>query len=158
MGEAKGWSDTWVSSSLAAFAGASALGMFIAGPWVDKLTAKKLFPFILMPYTIGVLSLLITDAAFIYPVALSLMGFAHGFGSTVKNAIFAEVFGVEIIGKVRSLFVTVMVLSTALGPLFFGVLVDKGYTFDEVFLRNAIGLVVVILLSFRIRQLKKGRV
>jgi MFS family permease len=131
--------------------------MFLAGPWVDKLSARKLFPYILIPYTIGVLTLLITDAPFIYPVALALMGFANGFGSTVKNALFAEVFGVEVIGKVRSLFVTVMVLSTALGPLFFGVLVDKGYTFDQVFLRNALGLVVVILLSFRVKGLKKGR-
>ncbi|GAA5031855.1 MFS transporter [Marivirga lumbricoides] len=157
LGAAKGWSAAWVSSSLAAFAGASALGMFLAGPWVDKLSAKKLFPFILIPYLIGVLSLLITDAPFIYPVALAFMGFANGSGSTVKNALFAEIFGVGIIGKVRSLFVTVMVLSTALGPLFFGVLVDSGYTFDQVFLRNAIGIFVVILISFRIRKVKKDR-
>lgn len=153
LGAAKGWSAAWVSSSLAAFAGASALGMFIAGPWIDKLTAKKLFPFILIPYVIGVLVLLTSDAPIIYPVALALMGFANGFGGTVKNALFVEVFGSDIIGKVRSLFVTVMVLSTALGPLFFGVLVDAGYTFDEVFLRNALGIVVVIVLSFRMKKM-----
>lgn len=158
LGEAKGWSAAWVSSSLAAFAGASALGMFLAGPWVDKLSAKKLFPFILIPYLVGVLSLLITDAPFIYPLALAFMGFANGSGSTVKNALFAEIFGVKIIGKVRSLFVTVMVLSTALGPLFFGVLVDNGYSFDQVFLRNALGILVVILISFRIRKINKDKV
>ncbi|WP_375579243.1 MFS transporter [Marivirga tractuosa] len=152
LGAAKGWSAAWVSSSLAAFAGASALGMFVAGPYIDKLTAKKLFPFVLIPYVIGVLTLLISDSRIIYPLALALMGFAHGFGSTVKNALFVEVFGVDIIGKVRSLFVTVMVLSTALGPLFFGVLVDAGYTFNEVFLRNAIGIAIVILWSFRIKR------
>lgn len=157
LGAAKGWSAAWVSSSLAAFAGASALGMFLAGPWVDKLSAKKLFPFILIPYLIGVLSLLLTDAAFIYPVALAFMGFANGSGSTVKNALFAEIFGVKIIGKVRSLFVTVMVLSTALGPLFFGVLVDNGYTFNQVFLRNALGILLVIIISFRITTIRKDR-
>jgi len=153
LGAAKGWSAAWVSSSLAAFAGASALGMFIAGPYIDRLTAKKLFPFVLIPYVIGVLTLLVSDAPIIYPLSLALMGFANGFGGTVKNALFVEIFGADIIGKVRSLFVTVMVLSTALGPLFFGVLVDAGYTFNEVFLRNALGIVVIILWSFRIKRL-----
>lgn len=153
LGAAKGWSAAWVSSSLAAFAGASALGMFIAGPYIDRLTAKKLFPFVLIPYIIGVLTLLVSDAPIIYPLSLALMGFAYGFGSTVKNALFVEIFGADIIGKVRSLFVTVMVLSTALGPLFFGVLVDAGYTFNEVFLRNAIGIAVVILWSFRVKRM-----
>lgn len=154
LGAAKGWSAAWVSSSLAAFAGASALGMFLAGPWVDKWSAKKLFPYILIPYLIGVSTLLLSDAPIIYPISLAFMGFANGSGSTVKNALFAEVFGVEIIGQVRSLFITIMVLSTALGPLLFGLLVDNGYTFNEVFLRNAMGIVAVILYSFRIRSLK----
>jgi MFS family permease len=153
LGAAKGWSAAWVSSSLAAFAGASALGMFMAGPYIDKLTAKKLFPFVLIPYVIGVLTLLVSDAPIIYPLSLALMGFANGFGGTVKNALFVEIFGADIIGKVRSLFVTVMVLSTALGPLFFGVLVDEGYSFNEVFLRNALGIVVIILWGFRIKRL-----
>ncbi|MBK6266749.1 MFS transporter [Marivirga sp. S37H4] len=154
LGAAKGWSDAWVSSSLAAFAGTSALGMFVAGPLVDRLSAKMLFPFILIPYLAGVLVLLTSDAPIIYPLALALMGFANGSGSTIKNALFAEIFGVEIIGKVRSLFVTVMVLSTALGPLLFGILVDANYTFNEVFLRNAVGIGLVILLSFRIKKVK----
>jgi len=153
LGAAKGWSAAWVSSSLAAFAGASALGMFMAGPYIDRLTAKKLFPYVLIPYVIGVLTLLVSDAPIIYPLSLALMGFANGFGGTVKNALFVEIFGADIIGKVRSLFVTVMVLSTALGPLFFGVLVDEGYSFNEVFLRNALGIVVIILWSFRIKKL-----
>lgn len=153
LGAAKGWSAEWVSSSLAAFAGASALGMFLAGPWIDKLSARKLFPFILIPYIIGVLLLLTTDAPLIYPLSLALMGFANGFGGTVKNALFVEIFGASIIGKVRSLFVTVMVLSTALGPLFFGLLVDLNYSFDDVFLRNALGIAAVILISFRIRKI-----
>lgn len=154
IGAAKGWSAEWVSSSLAAFAGASALGMFLAGPWIDKLSAKKLFPYILIPYLAGVLVLLTTDTPVIYPLALALMGFANGSGSTIKNALFAEIFGVEIIGKVRSLFVTVMVLSTALGPLLFGVLVDAGYSFNQVFLRNAVGIAFIIMLSFRIKKIK----
>jgi MFS family permease len=153
LGAAKGWSAAWVSSSLAAFAGASALGMFMAGPYIDRLTAKKLFPYVLIPYVIGVLTLLVSDAPIIYPLSLALMGFANGFGGTVKNALFVEIFGADIIGKVRSLFVTVMVLSTALGPLFFGVLVDEGFSFNEVFLRNALGIVVIILWSFRIKKL-----
>lgn len=60
------------------------------------------------------------------------IGASNGFGGTVKNVVLAEVYGTKTIGSVRSLFTTIMVFSTALGPFLFGVLLDAHFTFSTI--------------------------
>lgn len=152
LGESRGWSATWVAGSLSVFAATSALAMMASGPLVDRLTARRLFPFILIPFTVGVVVLAVAQHPVGYPVALIFLALSHGAGSTIKNALFAEVFGTKVIGTVRSVFTTVMVFSTALGPVTFGVLLDAGWSYSTIFWGVAAVLVGIILWSTRIRR------
>jgi len=155
LGEARGWDPSWVAGSLSAYAIASALSMTAAGPVVDKVSARRLFPFILFPYLVGVALLGTIQAYYWYPVALVLLAISHGAGSTIKNALFAEIFGVEIIGTVRSVFTTVMVFSTALGPVSFGLLLDADWTYSRIFWLMAILVLGIIVWSFQIWKSKR---
>ncbi len=150
LGQSKGWSPEWVAGSLAAYAGASALAMLLSGPLVDRLSARRTFPFFLGPYLVGLLLLAAFRAPLIYPIALFLMGFSNGAGSTIKNALLAEVYGTEIIGAVRSFFATVMVFSTALGPVTFGLMLDLGPGFDVILLLSALCTLAVMGWSLRV--------
>lgn len=152
LGESRGWSATWVAGSLSVFAATSALAMMGSGPLVDRLTARRLFPFMLIPFTLGVVLLAVVQPPVGYPVALIFLALSHGAGSTIKNALFAEVFGTKVIGTVRSVFTTVMVFSTALGPVTFGVLLDAGWSYSAIFWAIAIVLVGIILWSARISK------
>jgi len=152
LGESRGWSATWVAGSLSVFAATSALAMMGSGPLVDRLTARRLFPFMLIPFTIGVVLLAVLQHPLGYPLALVFLALSHGAGSTIKNALFAEVFGTKIIGTVRSVFTTVMVFSTALGPVTFGLLLDAGWSYSAIFWAVAAVLVAIILWSMRIRH------
>ncbi len=155
FGESRGWSVSWVAGSIASFAVASALGMLVSGPLVDRLTARRLFPFFLFPYLIGLFFLSLFRQPAIYPVALLFMGFSNGLGSTIINAIYAEIFGTASIGSVRSIFATVGVFATAVGPIAFGILLDKSFSFGLILqLSAAISLLVMIwsLQVLRIRQ------
>lgn len=152
LGESRGWSATWVAGSLSVFAATSALAMMGSGPLVDRLTARRLFPFMLIPFTLGVVLLAVVQPPVGYPVALIFLALSHGAGSTIKNALFAEVFGTKVIGTVRSVFTTVMVFSTALGPVTFGVLLDAGWSYSAIFWAVAIVLVGIILWSARISK------
>lgn len=147
---ARDWSPAWVAGSMAIYAGASALSLTVAGPLVDRLTARRLFRFILIPYVAGVLILAFFEHPISYPAALICIAMANGNGNTIKNALFAEVFGTEIIGTVRSLFTTVMVFSTALGPLFFGLLLDGGWSYSTIFTFSAGLLVLIVFWSWRL--------
>lgn len=150
LGEARGWDRGWVAGSLAAFAGANALAMLLSGPSVDRFTARRMFPFFMITYVIGLCLLSTIYSPIIYPIALALFGFSNGAGSTIKNALFAELYGNEIIGSVRSLFTTMTVLSTAFGPIIFGLMLDIGFTFDIILLLSAGVVVLAIFWSFQI--------
>jgi MFS family permease len=149
LGEAKGWSPEWVAGSLSAFAVASAVGMLTSGPLVDRLTGKKLFPWFLIPYLAGLVVLISYDHRWVYPAALALMGLANGMGSTIKNAMLAEIYGAEVIGQIRSIFTTVMVVSTALGPITFGVLLDLDWSFGLIFGLGAVAMALTTLNGVR---------
>ena len=117
---------------------------------MDRLSARRLFGFILVPYILGVIVLAIFKHPLSYPAALVLMALANGNSKTITNALFAELFGVEIIGTVRSLFTTVMVFSTALGPLSFGLLLDAGWYYSGLFWLSAGVLGLIFLWSWRL--------
>ena len=150
FGESRGWTISWIAGSIAAFAVASALGMLLSGPWVDRLTARRLFPFFLLPYLVGLLLVALFRFPLIYPIALAFMGFSNGMGSTIINAIYAEIFGTTSIGSVRSIFATVGVFATALGPITFGLLLDNSFSFSLILELSAAMALLVMLWSIQI--------
>lgn len=150
LADYKSWSVEWIAISFTAFAVASSLSMLLAGPLVDRFTAKNLFPFYYLPFMLALLLLAFLEGKWLAPAYLVLTGISVGFGSTIKSSVQAEIFGVASLGTVRSLFSTFTVVSTAVGPPLFGLLLDKGVDFGQLLLM-AFGMVLlVVLLSFHI--------
>ena len=143
LGEAKGWSPEWVAGSISAFALGGAVGMTSIGGFVDRYTAIKLFPYHMLGYIFGLIALILFDHPLVYPVALALFGLGGGTGNTIKNAMFTEIYGAQIIGQVRSTFVMLMVLSTALGPVVFGIMLDMNISYTSIF----IGVLITTILT-----------
>lgn len=141
LGAARSWSTQWVAGSILAFATANALAMLGSGVVADRLTGRRAYPFFLLPMVAGLALLICIRQPWVYPVALFFIGISNGSGSTLLNTTLAEVFGTASIGAVRSLFATVLVVSTAVGPVAFGALLDLGLSFEVV-----LGLAVVVLL------------
>jgi MFS family permease len=133
LGAAKGWSPEWVAASISAFALAGAVGMMGVGPLVDRFSAKSLFPYHMIFYLLGLLALILVEHRIVYPFALALIGLGHGLGNTIKDAMLAEVYGSTIIGQIRSIFIAVMVISTALGPVVFGIFLDMNISYTAIF-------------------------
>lgn len=152
LGDSRGWEPTWVAASLSVYAAVSALSLMGSGPVVDEWSARRLFPFMLLPYLLGFLVLAFWSHPLSYPVALALVALSNGPGSTIKNSLYAEIFGTNLIGTVRSVFTTVMVFSTALGPLTYGLLLDAGWSYGGIFLASAAVLGLVIPWSVGIRR------
>jgi MFS family permease len=143
LGEAKGWSPEWVAGSISAFALAGAIGMTGIGAFVDRYTAKKMFPFHMLPYLLGLAVLILFEHPLVYPAALTLFGQGHGTGKTIKDAMLTEIYGAEKIGQVRSVFIMVMVLSTAIGPVVFGIMLDMNFSYTTIFA----GVLIATLLT-----------
>ncbi|MDZ7775589.1 MAG: MFS transporter [Bacteroidales bacterium] len=149
LGEAKGWSPEWVAGSISAFALAGAIAMTGIGAFVDRYTAKKMFPFHMLPYLLGLAALILFEHPLVYPAALTLFGLGHGTGKTIKDAMLTEIYGADIIGQVRSVFIMVMVLSTAIGPVVFGIMLDMNISYTAIFTGVPIATLLTTLNGLR---------
>jgi len=145
-----GWSASLIATAFISFAVMRILFGIISGPLIDRFTACKLFPFYLIPMTLGLLSALYIStngSAFIY---LGLLGVTMGFGGTIKSALLAEMYGSERIGTVQSLFTTFMVFSTATSPVLVGWMLDSTYTMQDILSLAIVTSILSALLSFRV--------
>jgi len=150
IGEINGWSVAWVAFSFSFFAIFSALGLLISGNLTDRFTGLFLFPLYLIPSLIGILLITLSSNQYVFPLFYALVGISSGFGSTVKTAAQTEIYGTGNLGKVRSYFSTIMVLSTALGPPVFAFLIDRDVPFQTIMAFSGILIILSSIVSFRL--------
>lgn len=146
----KDWSLQWMAIGLTFYAIAGSVAILFAGPLIDKYTARRFFPFYLIPFMVAIGFIWVFPQLWVIFPYMILMGISAGMGNAIMSALQVELFGATYIGKVRSLFASIMVLSSAVGPAVYGVLVDAGYSFDVVFVFSILLMFLVIAQSFRI--------
>jgi len=139
----KGWSTEWMAGSIVAYAASSIVMSMVAGPLIDKFSARRLFPFMLIPLAGGLMVLSMGNHPVIAPLYWLLVGFTGGMNSPVTSALYAEIFGTRSLGAVRSIFTFVMVVSTALGPVVYSFLLERDISFDQIHY----GVIVVVLIN-----------
>ncbi len=143
ISESRGWGSHVFPLAFAAFAVTRALTALAAGPWIDKMTATRLLPahMVLMLLSGAILVMFAGEwAAYGY---LILLGMSMGTGQSVSVAVWAEVYGIENLGAIRSVASMVGVLSTALAPLVFGILLDFQVSVQAI-LTGALGLIALL--------------
>ena len=143
LGDARGWTPEWVAGSISAYALAAHAGILVSGPLVDRFSGRRLYPFFIVPYLVGLGIIVALHHPLAYPLGMMLIGLSNGSGSTIKNAMLAEVYGVDRIGLVRSAFTTLIVFSTGIGPVVFGILLDLGWSFSLVYFVTLLALALV---------------
>ena len=150
IAEHKGWTIQWMALGLTFYAIAGSISILFAGPLIDKYTARRFFPFYLLPFLLAVVFIWLVDNPWVIFPYMILMGISAGTGNAIMSALQVELFGAAHIGKVRSIFTSVMVLSSAVGPAVYGVIVDAGYGFDLIFMISIGMMLAVTIQSFRI--------
>jgi MFS family permease len=135
IAEAKGWSLPLLASAFLAYAAMRVVASLAAGGLVDRYSARKLFPLTLLPMAAALLLLLGTAAPAPVPylyLYMAGLGISVGMGATMKPALWAELYGLEHLGAIKSLMGTLMVIGTAASPLLLGILLDRGAPLDAV--------------------------
>ena len=140
-----GWTNEWMAGSIVAYAGASILTSIVSGPLIDRFSAIRMFPFMLLPLAAGVIVLSLGTHPVIAPAFWLLVGFTGGMNAPVSSSLYAEIFGTRSLGTVRSLFTFVMVVSTALGPVVYSFFLERGLSFDQIHY-GAVGVVLLNML------------
>lgn len=148
--EYKGWDPALIAGGLTVFALSSVGSILLAGPLIDQYSAKKFFPFYLFPFLLALLLILFSTKGWVIFPYMILLGMSGGFGNATVSALQVEFFGPKQIGAVRSVFTSLMVLSSAAGPAAFGLILDLGMTYSQVFQFSIVLVILVISQSMRV--------
>ncbi len=155
--EDKGWSVQLYATFFTVYAATRFLFSLFGGLWVDKYTAKVLFRYYLVPFALGLIPFAFMESIMGAFIFLILAGITTGLAGTVKTSVIAEIYGTEKLGAIRSVFTMFMVISTAIGPLVVGLLIDAGVSFENIMLLICGGMVLTILNCQRIPGLRSVR-
>ena len=79
-------------------------------------------------------------------IFLSLIGVSNGLANILGSSTWAEIYGVKYIGSIKALTTAFMVFSTAFGTAVFGLLIDKGYSIEDIAFVGATYIVVSLIL------------
>lgn len=153
----RGWQPETLAQGISAYALLSLLGFLIAGPMVDRFGSIRTawVPFVSFIPSLLILAFGQGDASFW--LAFALMGLAQGLMATVGNAVWPEAYGTQHIGAIRALASGMAIFSTAAAPMAFGLLLDLGFSFSQIFFWSEIWIVSAAALAVVLPLLRPHR-
>lgn len=128
----RGWPVGLVAASFPVMAVANVTGLFISGQVIDRVSARKLFLVQTLPLLCGVMVLGLVTDSWALPVTMGLIGFSGGLSKTTLTAMWAELFGTETLGTIRSAVAMYMVFASALAPFVLGAALAAGWSVTTV--------------------------
>ena len=150
--ETKGWTMAWFAAAFVVYALASTIGTLASGPLIDRFGAARLLPFFLGPAAIGLTLLALGGEPWVAMGYMVGAGLTAGAGLTLLGALWAELYGVEHLGAIRSLVWALVVFASAASPVLFGVLLDFGIGFEAIAAACAMAALACALLAMPVRR------
>ena len=152
ISESKMWSIYTIPKAFMVYSIASIITLFFSGFLVDKFTSRKLIPLMNIPLLLAMFVLFHYQheiSAFIF---LGLIGISNGLANVLGSSTWAEIYGVNFIGSIKALTTAFMVFSTAFGTAVFGLLIDNGFTIENIALIAGVYIVISLILLIMIRK------
>ena len=148
----KNWGPYIIAQSFMAYSIMTVITLFFSGFLIDKFSSRKLLVYMNIPLLFAALTLFYFDNPISSFFFLGLIGISNGFANVLGSSTWAEIYGVKHIGSIKALTTALMVFSTAFGTAFFGVLIDRGYSIEEIAVISGIYIFISLTLLFTIRS------
>lgn len=126
----KGWSLEVFAASIIVMTFVSVITSLIVGVIVDRKNSLVVLPTFLLPLGIGCIVLGLGNSESTILLYMVILGVGNGITSTVFGSVWPEVYGTKHLGSIRSFFMSLMVLFSALGPGIMGGMIDLGMAFS----------------------------
>ncbi|NQW00714.1 MAG: MFS transporter [Rhodospirillales bacterium] len=120
----KEWDFLWWSLGFSLFAVFHVFGSFLAGWLVDRISARRITPFVLLPFAASTLILGFGEHPYWVPVIMCLMGTSAGTTGPTYSSLWAELYGTQHLGAIRAAGAVLSVFGSALGPVVIGWTLD----------------------------------
>jgi len=150
--DSKEWGEFVIAQSFMIYSILSVITLLGSGFLIDKFTSRRLLIFMNLPLLMSALVLFyfsIEISAFVF---LGLIGISNGLANVLGSSTWAEIYGVKHIGSIKALTTALMVFSTAFGTALFGILIDKGFSIEQIALISFIYILVSLIALFLVRN------
>ena len=132
IADSKMWDVYTIPKAFMVYSITSILTLFSSGYLVDKFTSRKLIPIMNVPLLLAMIVLFYNKHELYAYVLLGLVGISNGFGNILGSSTWAEIYGVKYIGSITALTTAFMVFATAFGTAVFGILIDRGFSVENI--------------------------
>ena len=148
----KGWGSYVIAQSFMSYSIFSVLTLFVSGYLIDKFTSRKLLIYMNIPLLFSAIVLFFFDTPIVAFVFLGLVGISNGFANILGSSTWAEIYGVKYLGSIKALTTALMVFATAFGTALFGLLIDIGFSIEEIIAVSGTYIFISLILLFFIRK------
>jgi len=148
----KNWGPYIIAQSFMVYSILSVLTLILSGFLIDKFTSRKILIFMNIPLFFAAVVLFSFNQPFSSFILFGLIGISNGLCNVLGSSTWAEIYGVKHIGSIKALTTALMVFATASGTAIFGVLIDKGYSIEQISLFSLGYISISIVSLFLIRE------
>ena len=146
ISDSKMWNIYTIPKAFMIYSFASIITLFFSGFLVDKFTSRKLIPIMNIPLLIAMFVLFYYQQEMSAFIFLGLIGISNGLANVLGSSTWAEIYGVKFIGSIKALTTAFMVFSTAFGTAVFGLMIDKGFSIENIAFVSGIYIVFSLVL------------
>jgi len=148
----KNWGPYVIAQSFMFYSVLSVITLFVSGFLIDKFTSRKLLIYMNIPLLLSVIVIFYFNNPIFSFVFLGLIGISNGLANVLGSSTWAEIYGVKYIGSIKALTTALMVFSTAFGTALFGILIDSGFSIEEISIVSGVYISISIFGLFVIRK------
>ena len=148
----KNWGPYVIAQSFMAYSILSVITLFIAGFLIDKFSSRKLLIYMNLPFLLSLFLIIVYDKPMVSFLFLGLIGISNGLANVLGSSTWAEVYGVKHIGSIKALTTALMVFSTAFGTAVFGLLIDKGFSIEQISMISGTYIFLALIALFFVRN------
>ena len=150
--EEKGWLLATFASGYFVSATFSVIGGLSLGGLVARLGGvNALVPWFMAPLGISMCLLVTFDTPLIIWVYMITNGLSGGIFGVVHNVVWAEMYGTQHLGAIRSLVSSSTIFAAALAPAVMGWLLDAGWTIRLIAAASLVYIIVAMVISARVK-------
>jgi predicted MFS family arabinose efflux permease len=132
ISDSKMWEVYTIPKAFMVYSITSIITLFMSGFLVDKFTGRKLILYMNLPLLLAMFTLFKFNHEISAYVFLGLIGVSNGLANILGSSTWAEIYGVKYIGSIKALTTAFMVFSTAFGTAVFGLLIDNGFSIEDI--------------------------
>ena len=148
----KGWGPYIIAQSFMVYSITSVITLFLSGFLIDRYSSRNLLVYMNVPLLLSAIVLFYFKNPISSFFFLGLIGISNGLANVLGSSTWAEIYGVKHIGSIKALTTALMVFATAFGTALFGILIDIGFSIENISVVSGTYIFLSLLLLFLIRS------